>query len=62
MDVGAELEIFGPEFSGKANIDIKTFGINFNFGIDFGSKQEVDRNIDWKTFKESFLPEDEKIV
>ena len=62
MDVGAELEIFGPEFSGKASINIKTFGINFNFGIDFGSKQKVDRTIDWKTFKESFLPEDEKII
>ena len=62
MDVGAELEIFGPDFSGKASINVKTFGINFNFGLDFGSKQEVDKTIGWNEFKESFLPEDEKIV
>ena len=62
MDVGAALEIFGPDFSGTANINIKTFGINFNFGIDFGSKQKVGRTIGWETFKESFLPEDEKII
>jgi hypothetical protein len=62
MDVGADLEIFGPDFSGKANINIKTFGINFNFGIDFGSKQEFAKNIDWQSFKEGFLPEEGQVL
>ena len=62
MDVGADLELWGPDFSGKANIDVKVFGINFDFGLNFGTKEKVAKKIDWTDFKESFLPKDEDVL
>lgn len=62
MDVGANLDIWGPEFSGKAQVTVKTFGINFNFGLEFGSKKEVERTLDWAAFKTGFLPKDNQVL
>ncbi len=62
MDVGADLEIWGPEFSGRASIDVKVFGLNFDFGLNFGSKQQIERKTTWLDFQEAFLPEANKIL
>ena len=62
MDVGADLEIWGPDFSGKADIDIKVFGMKFDFGLNFGSKTKAAKKVDWLTFKDSFLPDQSEIL
>lgn len=53
VDVGADLHIWGPDFSGHARVHlwIITFGISF--GAD--ASQELPP-IDWETFRASFLP------
>lgn len=53
VDVGADLKIWGPEFAGKARIDLAIFSIDIEFGPQDSSKPKA---IDWATFKESFLP------
>jgi hypothetical protein len=52
-DLGANLHLWGPEFSGKATIHWSII----SFTVSFGEKapQELEP-IDWKTFKTSFLP------
>jgi len=57
-DVGADVHIWGPEFSGKASVDISVI----SFDITFGSRSpEKKVAIDWQTFKESFLPASETV-
>jgi Family of unknown function (DUF6603) len=53
VDVGADLHIWGPDFSGHARVHlwIITFGISF--GAD-ASQEPLP--INWTTFKTSFLP------
>ncbi len=62
MDVGADLEIWGPDFSGRAEIDVKVFGMNFDFGLNFGSKEAIQKKISWGEFKEGFLPTEDKVL
>lgn len=62
MDVGAELELWGPDFSGRAEIDVKVFGMNFDFGLNFGSKEKIEKKISWGAFKEGFLPKENKVL
>jgi hypothetical protein len=52
VDVGADLHIWGPEFSGTAHIDIDVVSFDVSFG---GSLPQL-KPIDWDTFKKSFLP------
>lgn len=58
FEVGAHVEIWGPEFSGMAEVDI---GIK-TFEIEFGeSNSRGPTPIDWDPFKSAFLPEDNQI-
>jgi hypothetical protein len=50
--LGASLEIWGPPFGGKAEIDLDVV----SFTIRFGHEPEPPAAIPWKEFKESFLP------
>jgi hypothetical protein len=53
IDVGAKLHIWGPEFSGTAEVDVKVATITVRFGAGAVPYKPP---IDWNEFKESFLP------
>lgn len=56
LELRAQLDIWGPPFSGKAEIDL---GI-YSFEICFGSKELPDRKpLLWNEFAKGFLPQDE---
>jgi hypothetical protein len=58
VDLGANLHIWGPEFSGIATVDLKII----SFTIAFGSRsQKKPAPLNWQQFKESFLPEDKQV-
>lgn len=54
LDLGADVEIWGPEFGGHAVLHLWIFSIDVNFGNQESASPEP---IDWKTFAGSFLPE-----
>jgi hypothetical protein len=53
VDVGADLHLWGPDFSGTAEIDISVISFTVSFGA--GASQTPGA-IDWDTFRNSFLP------
>jgi hypothetical protein len=57
-DVGADLHLWGPEFSGTARIRLSIISFNISFGEGASARP---RAIDWQTFKASFLPPDASI-
>lgn len=58
VSVRAGVHIWGPEFSGEAEIDLFLVSIY----ISFGSKTTVDPYISWEEFNTSFIPEKNKVV
>ena len=58
VDVGADLHIWGPEFTGKAHIHLWIVSFTVRFGA---SASQTPQPIDWHTFKSSFLPADSEI-
>lgn len=57
LELRAQLQIWGPPFSGIAAIDL---GI-YSFEIQFGSKETPNKKeLEWNTFAEGFLPKEEK--
>lgn len=58
VDAGADLQIWGPEFSGKAQIHLQIISFEVSFG---NTSSQQFQPIDWKTFKASFLPANEQI-
>lgn len=52
VDVGADLSLWGPPFSGVARIDISVV----SFTIEFGAKRGDPKALDWTQFRTSFLP------
>lgn len=58
FDVGADLHIWGPEFSGQAHINLDIISFDVSFGV---SSAQAHLPIDWPTFKQSFLPSDAAI-
>jgi hypothetical protein len=57
VDVGADLHIWGPEFSGKAHVHLWIVTFDVNFGA--GSSQEPPE-LTWQQFREGFLPDNAK--
>jgi hypothetical protein len=58
FDVGADLHIWGPEFSGQAHINLDII----SFDISFGSSPAQQLSpIAWQTFQQSFLPAESAI-
>lgn len=53
-DAGADVHIWGPEFSGKAHVDISVISFDISFGSGASKKKEPIK--DWETFRDSFLP------
>ncbi len=57
LEIRAQLTIWGPPFSGRAEIDL---GI-FSFEIGFGSKEQPKKEpLQWHQFAEGFLPQAEQ--
>src|SRR5690606_9666843 len=52
ISVGAELKLWGPDFSGKAKIKCSVL----SFTISFGGGTKKVRAIGWEEFRASFLP------
>ncbi len=58
VSVGADVSIWGPEFAGRAHIHLWII----SFTISFGASDRNQINpIPWTQFRDSFLPEDDKI-
>ena len=54
IDVGADLHLWGPEFSGEATIHLWILSFTVKFG---DASYHKPKPIDWQAFKTSFLPE-----
>lgn len=59
VDVGADLHIWGPEFSGWAHIKLSIISFDISFGAN---ASHTPTPLDWPTFKTSFLPDDAAVV
>ncbi|KAA3637230.1 MAG: hypothetical protein DWQ02_07050 [Bacteroidetes bacterium] len=57
IHLGADLHVWGPDFSGKARVHLWII----TFTVSFGSAAPKPRPIDWPTFKSSFLPDISKV-
>ncbi|MEM9007315.1 MAG: DUF6603 domain-containing protein [Cyanobacteria bacterium P01_F01_bin.86] len=58
IQVGADLHIWGPKFSGKARIRLRIV----SFTVRFGSRsQQKPPALNWTEFKQSFLPSDQEV-
>ncbi len=57
-DLGADLHIWGPEFAGKAHIDLTVISFDVAFGEADSQKSKP---IEWEPFKKSFLPDNNTI-
>ena len=55
VDVGADLHVWGPEFAGRAHIDLSIISFDVTFGS--GAPQRLSP-VGWDTFR-SFLPADD---
>ncbi|MFF3869733.1 DUF6603 domain-containing protein [Micromonospora sp. NPDC001898] len=55
VDVGADLSIWGPEFSGRARVHLSVISFEVSFGA--GANQRP-APIDWPAFQAAFLPAD----
>jgi hypothetical protein len=58
FQLGADLHVWGPDFSGKATIHYYIV----SFTISFGKGPGKPKPLKWEAFKSSFLPDDSKIV
>lgn len=54
VDVGAELHLWGPDFSGTARIDLSVISFTIAFGA--GASQKLPAIKEWSSFHQSFLP------
>jgi len=62
LDLGANLKIWGPSFSGYASVHVH-FLISFSVAVNFGSTAEnVAIPLAWAEFSESLLPASAKII
>lgn len=58
VNVGADLQLWGPEFSGTAHVQLWVISFDITFGA--GAPKTAEK-IDWPTFKASFLPQHDQI-
>jgi Family of unknown function (DUF6603) len=68
LDAGADLQVWGPAFGGRAHVTLTVIGIRIGFDIAFGATAPTPPPLVWddtdatKSFRKSFLPADDKIV
>jgi hypothetical protein len=56
VQIGAELQIWGPAFGGSALVDLDIV----SFTIDFGAPRSAPGPVGWRTLATNFLPSDKK--
>ena len=56
IQIGAELELWGPAFGGAATVDLDVV----SFTIGFGAERNAPLPVGWQTFSEKFLPAPDK--
>lgn len=57
IEAGAELELWGPEFSGRAHVHVSVMGVSVGFSVDFiETKEGEPEGISWEAFSKAFLP------
>ena len=59
VDIGADLHIWGPEFSGIAKLDLKIFSFEIKFGA---AAPALPKPINWIEFQASFLPASQQVL
>jgi hypothetical protein len=59
VDVGAQLHLWGPDFSGTATIDLSVISFTIAFGA--GASQAPEPLKTWEEFQESFLPREKDV-
>jgi hypothetical protein len=57
FDAGADVHLWGPEFSGTANVHVKVLIFNVSFHVAFGDHATLPEAIFWDAFKKAFLPD-----
>lgn len=55
--VGADVELYGPPFGGKAVFDLYVC----SFTLDFGEGPQPPQKLEWAEFEGRFLPDDSKV-
>ena len=55
---GANVHLWGPEFSGHANVYFKVLAFSVAFDVDFGAGASAPEAIGWDSFKQAFLSDD----
>lgn len=61
MDLGAELQVWGPPFAGKGFLTVHTI-ISFSVDVSFGDAMPAPVPISWAEFQSSFLPASANIL
>ena len=61
FDLSADIAFWGPPFAGHASVKVHVL-VTFTVGIDFGPAQQAPTPISWIDFKNTLLPEKEKVV
>lgn len=62
LDIGANLHIWGPSFSGHAHLHVSICDIGFSYSIDFGTPNSPPPKLNWQAFESSFLPAPKKVL
>ncbi|MCD0453314.1 hypothetical protein LO762_29645 [Actinocorallia sp. API 0066] len=57
--VGTDVEFWGPDFGGRAHIDLDIISFTVDFGSQGGKKAEA---VPWKRFRDAQLPAADKVV
>lgn len=58
VELGADLHIWGPDFTGTARISLWIFSFDINFGASASQEAE---SLDWDDFCTAFLPKEDRI-
>lgn len=56
FDASARLHLWGPEFSGEAEIHLKVLGVGVAFHVAFNKASKRPRALGWPAFCEAFVP------
>jgi hypothetical protein len=57
FDASAQVHLWGPEFAGNADIDLKVISFDVSFHVAFGDQAVLPEAIKWEAFKRTFLPD-----
>ena len=58
FDAGAGVHLWGPEFSGTAEVHLSVLGFDVSFNVEFGDQQALPCAVPWTSFRQAFLPAD----